>query len=144
MGSSRFGVVAVAVAALLVGAGQASAADLLRKDVTVASAVDRSCTDAKLSGGAGYVQQTVTMPTAGSVVAKLVAASGDWDVAIFKADSAQAVAGSASSGAREVAGGFAVAGQRLVVQACRLSGGASTAGLSVQSSLIDTTNVPVS
>jgi hypothetical protein len=79
MRAGSFGVVAVALGALSAGAGQASAADLLRKDVTVASAVDRSCTDAKLSGGAGYEQQTVTMPTAGSVVAKLVAASGDWD-----------------------------------------------------------------
>ena len=56
----KLGAVAVAVGAVLVGACPASAADLLRKDVTVASAVDRSCTQGKLSSGAGYVQQTTT------------------------------------------------------------------------------------
>ena len=110
------------------GACPASAAELLRKDVGVGSAVERSCTAAKLSGGAGYVQQTVTMPVAGSLAAKLVAASGDWDVAIFEADGGEVIAGSASRGPRELASGFAVAGQRLVVQACRLSGSASTRG----------------
>ena len=137
----KLGAVAVAVGAVLVGACPASAADLLRKDVTVASAVDRSCTQGKLSSGAGYVQQTVTMPTAGSVTAQLMAASGDWDVAIFKAENGQVIAGSTLRGARELASGYAVAGQRLIVQACRLSGGASSAGLSVQSSDIDTTKV---
>jgi hypothetical protein len=141
MGSGRLGGVVVVVGALLAGAAPASAGDLLRKDVTAASAVDRSCTQGKLAGGAGYAQETVTMPAAGSVVARLAAASGDWDVAIFKADTGAVVAGSASRGARELAAGFAVAGQRLVVQACRLSGGATSAGLSVESSAIDTTNV---
>ncbi|MEA2362846.1 MAG: hypothetical protein QOD71_1991 [Thermoleophilaceae bacterium] len=141
MKAGRLGVVVVVVGALLAGAGPASARDLLRKDVTAAGAVDRSCTAQKLSAGPGYAQETVTMPTAGSVVAHLVAASGDWDVAIFKADTGQVVAGSASRGAREIAAGYAVAGQRLVIQACRLSGGASSAGLSVESSAIDTTNV---
>jgi hypothetical protein len=83
----------------------------------------------------------VTMPTAGSVTAQLMAASGDWDVAIFKAENGQVIAGSTSRGPRELASGFAVAGQRLVVQACRLSGGTSSAGLSVQSTAIDTTKV---
>jgi hypothetical protein len=137
----KLGAVAVAVGAVLVGACPASAADLLRKDVTVASAVDRSCTQGKLSSGAGYVQQTVTMTTAGSVTAQLMAASGDWDLAIFKAENGEVIAGSTARGARELAAGYAVAGQRLVVQACRLSGGASSAGLSVQSSAIDTTKV---
>ena len=89
----KLGAVAVAVGAALVGTCPASAAELLRKDVTVASAVDRSCTQGKLSSGAGYVQQNVTMPTAGSVTAQLMAASGDWDVAIFKAENGQVIAG---------------------------------------------------
>jgi hypothetical protein len=124
------------------GASPAAAGELLRKDVTAGSAVDRSCTAGKLSAGEGYAQETVTMPAAGSVVARLAAASGDWDVAVFKANGGQAVAGSAARGAREVAVGYAIAGQRLVIQACRLSGAASSAGLSVESSAIDTTNVP--
>ena len=40
--------------------------------------------------------------------------------------------------------GYSVAGQKLVVQACRLSGSASSAGLSVQSTAIATTSVPKS
>jgi hypothetical protein len=130
-----------ALVALLAMASPASAMDLLRKDVIVGSAVERSCTDAKLGSGAGYVQQAVTMPVAGSLVARLTAASGDWDVAVFEADSGETVAGSASRGSRELASGFVVAGKKLVVQACRLSGGASSAGLSVQAFAIDTSSV---
>jgi Zinc carboxypeptidase len=125
----------------LAAASPAAAAELLRTDVSAASAVDRSCTERELSGGTGYVKESVHMPDAGAVVARLTAAGGDWDVAIFEADSGQVVAGSAHSGAREIASGFAVAGERLVVQACRLSGEASSAGLSVESSAIDTTGV---
>src|SRR5688572_15673854 len=137
-----WGAVGVALVALLVGAGPAGAVELLRKDVSVGSAVDRSCTQTKLGSGGGYVQETVTMPVAGALTARLAAAAGDWDVAVFKADTGDVVAGSASRGGREVAGGYAVAGERLVVQACRLSGGASSAGLSVQASPIATAGVP--
>ncbi len=138
----RSGAVALALSVFLAGACPAYATDLLRKDVAVGSAVERSCTANKLSGGSGYIQETVTMPVYGSVVANLMAASGDWDVAIFKADGGQVVAGSASRGARELAEGYSVPGQKLIVQACRLSGSASSAGLSVQSFPIATTGVP--
>ncbi len=140
----RLGAVALGLGVFLAGACPAYAADLLRKDVVVGSAVERSCTAGKLSGGTGYVQQSVTMPVSGAVTANLMAASGDWDVAIFKADNGQVVAGSSSRGARELAEGYSVAGQKLVVQACRLSGSASSAGLSVQSFPIATTGVPKS
>ena len=133
--------VVVVLAMGAVAAGPASAADLLRTDVTVPSAVDRSCTERELAGGEGYAQRTVVMPTAGAVAARLTAPEGDWDVALFEADTGQVVAGSAYRGSRELASGYAVAGERLVVQACRLSGGASSAGLSVESTAVDTTNV---
>ena len=126
---------------LTAAATQASAAALLSKQVSAASAVDRSCTAGKLSSGAGYAQESVTMPSAGSVSARLTAAGGDWDLAVFEADSGQAVAGSAYRGSRELASGYAIAGERLVVQACRLSGSASTASLSVASTAIDTSGV---
>jgi hypothetical protein len=125
----------------LAATSPAAAAELLRKNVSAASAVDRSCTERQLSGGSGYVQETVVMPAAGAVEARLSAASGDWDLAVFEADTGQVVAGSAYQGSRELASGFAIAGERLVVQACRLSGGAESAGLSVESIAIDTTNV---
>jgi Zinc carboxypeptidase len=137
----RFSTWAVTAIAFLVLAAPASAAELLRTNVGAASAVDRSCTERRLNGGSGYEQRTVLMPDAGAVTARLTAASGDWDVAVFEADTGQVVAGSAYSGSREVASGFAIAGERLVVQACRLSGSASSAGLSVESTAIDTTNV---
>ena len=111
---------------LTAAATQASAAALLSKQVRAASAVDRCCTAGKLSSGSGYAQESVTMPSAGTVTARLTAAGGDWDLAVFEADSGQVVAGSAYRGSRELASGYAVAGERLVVQACRLSGGAST------------------
>ena len=81
------------------------------------------------------------MPAAGSVTATLDAAGGDWDLSIIEADSGQVVGGSAYRGGHEVASGLAVAGERLVVQACRRSGSGSTATLSAASTPIATTNV---
>jgi Zinc carboxypeptidase len=135
-----FGGLAVALGALL-AASPAFGAELLRKNVSAGSAVDRSCTERKLSGGSGYAQQTVVMPAPGAVTARLSAASGDWDLAVLEADTGQVVAGSAYRGSREVASGLAIAGERLVVQACRLSGGASSASLIVDSTAIDTSSV---
>jgi hypothetical protein len=133
--------VVLVIAIGAVAASPASAAELLRTDVTVPSAAARSCTERPLAGGEGYTQRTVVMPTAGGVAARLTAAQGDWDLAVFEADTGQVVAGSAYGGARELASGYAIAGERLVVQACRLSGDASSAGLSVESTAVDTTNV---
>jgi hypothetical protein len=141
MGSGRWAGVAIALGVLLAVASPASAAQLLAKSVSVASAVDRSCTERQLSGGAGHAQETVTLPAAGTVAARLGAASGDWDLAVFEADTGQVVAGSAYRGSREVASGLAIAHERLVVQACRLSGSASTATLRVESAAIDTSGV---
>ena len=76
---------------------------------------------------------------AGSMSATLDAAGGDWDLAIFQADSGQVMGGSAYRGSHEVASGLAVAGERLVVQACRRSGSGSTATLSAASTPIATT-----
>jgi hypothetical protein len=138
----RLGAVALALGAFLAVASPSYAIDVLRKDVTVGSAVERSCAASKLSSGAGYAQQTVTMPVSGALRVSLLAASGDWDVAVFKADKNQVVAGSATSGARELAESYSVAGQKLVVQACRLSGSASSAGISVEATALPTTGIP--
>jgi hypothetical protein len=82
-----------AIAIGAVAASPASAAELLRTDVTVPSAAERSCAERKLAGGEGYAQRTVVIPTAGAVAARLTAAQGDWDVAVFEADTGQAHAG---------------------------------------------------
>jgi Zinc carboxypeptidase len=141
MKSGKVGSLAVVLVAFLAASTPASAAELLRANVGTANAVDRSCAERKLNGGSGYAQRTVVMPVPGAVEARLTAAEGDWDLAVFEADTGQVVAGSAYRGAREVASGFAVAGERLIVQACRLSGGASSAGLSVAATAVDTTGV---
>ena len=125
-------------------ASTASAAGLFTGPVSAASAVERSCAQSRLSSGAGFAQKTVTMPTPGAVTARLDAAGGDWDLAVFEADTGQVVAGSAYRGAREVASGYAVAGERLVVQACRLSGSVTTASLNVDSAAISTSGVQTS
>ena len=94
--------------------------------------------------GRATSQKTVTMPGPGAVTARLDAAGGDWDLAVFEADTGQVVAGSAYGGSREVAAGYAVAGERLVVQACRLSGTVATASLKVDSTAISTSGVQTS
>jgi hypothetical protein len=82
------------------------------------------------------------MPAGGEVTARLSAASGDWDLAIIDPTDHRVVAGSAYSGADEIASGFAAVGNDLVVQACRRSGGASSAQLSVEAIPIDTAGAP--
>ncbi len=127
--------------AVLVCAAPASAAGLLSQTVSAASAVDQSCTTGARSG-AGVAQKRVTMPAGGEIVARLTAASGDWDLAIVEPSDHRVVAGSAYSGASEVASGFAASGADLIVQACRRSGSSSSAQLSVESIPIDTSNAP--
>ena len=104
----RSGAVALALSVFLAGACPAYAADLLRKDVVVGSAVERSCTASKLSGGSGYIQETVTMPVCGSVVANLMGRLGRLGRRDLRGRRRPVVAGSSPTrGAREVAEGFA-------------------------------------
>ena len=114
-------------------AAPASAAPLLSRTVSAASAVDKSCTGEQRTG-AGVAQKRVAIPVASSVTARLTAASGDWDLALIDPGSGRVVAGSS-----EVASGFAAQGSNLIVQACRLTGSASSAQISLDSTPIDTT-----
>lgn len=133
-----------AAVAALVGsaafAGSAQAAEVLETEVSAASAVDRSCTARQLQqGAAGAVQRTVSAAAASAVTARLDGAgSGDWDIAVFDADSGRLVAGSAYSGTREVASGYSTGAARLVVQACRVSGDTGSARLTVDTEALDT------
>lgn len=138
MKQGRLGVGLVVALAALAGAGPASASELLSRTVSVASAVDRSCTERRLAAGAGYAQAAAAMPAAGAVSARLSGAGGDWDLAVFDAATGDVIAGSAYAGANELASGFAVAGTRMVVQACRLSGSAERARLDLDFTAIDT------
>ena len=130
------GIAAVMALVVLFTAAPASAAGLLSQTVSSASAVDKSCTAGERSG-AGVAERRVTMPAGGEIAARLTAPSGDWDLAIVDPSDHRLVAGSAYGGASELASGFAATGNTLIVQACRRSGSASTAQLSVESTPID-------
>ena len=117
---------ALASVALLVSSAEASASTLLNTSVTAPAAAERSCTSKPLSGKT-VATDTVTAPALGLVRATVHASSGDWDVAVLDAASDRTVAGGATRGPDDVAEGFAGAGERLIVQACRLSGSDSTA-----------------
>ena len=132
---------ALASLVLLVMSAPASAAGLLSQTVTAATAADKSCTAGERTG-TSVAQRRVVMPLGGEITASLTAASGDWDLAIIDPSDGRIVAGSAYRGANEVASGFAATGNSLIVQACRRSGGASTAQLGVQSFPIDTSRAP--
>jgi hypothetical protein len=114
----------VAAAGLLAGTAQAA---------TIASptAVDRSCTAKRLTTGTGFVQKTVTAAGAGTVTARLDGGAGDWDLAVFDTLTGRLVAGSAYRGSRELAAGYVPAAGALTVQACRVSGGAGSANLTI-------------
>ncbi|MBA2792837.1 MAG: zinc carboxypeptidase [Thermoleophilaceae bacterium] len=118
-------------------AGPASAGELLSTTVSAPDAAKRSCILRELKGGRGVATRSVTAPAAGSVTARLKASSGDWDLAVFDKETGRRVNGSAFFGADEVANGLVAAGQRLTVQACRRSGGARTADLTVEARAVD-------
>src|SRR4051794_33072558 len=126
-----------AVALVAVLAPAASADDLLKDRLSVPDAVSQICTTRSLEGAPGTAQRTVTAPSAGWITARLTGdGPGDWDLGVFDAATGRAVAGSASFGTQEVAQGFVSAGERLIVQSCRRSGGAG-ADLAVTSTAVD-------
>jgi Zinc carboxypeptidase len=122
----------VALVVCLAAAPAASATSLLSTSVAAGSAVARTCHERLLAAGsAGSAQKALTMPAAGLIGAKLTAPAGDWDVAIFDKATGGVVAASEGFGATEVAEGFLGGARGFTVQACRRSGSASSAQLSV-------------
>lgn len=115
------------------GAAPAAAApaDLLRTTASTNGSTQRSCSARALPGNAGVVQKAIAAPATGWLTVRLAARSGDWDLAVFERRSGRLVAGATSFGAREVASGVVFKGDRLVVQACRRSRAARSAGLRV-------------
>src|SRR5215207_5532902 len=112
-------------------AAPASASDLLLRDhVIAAKAVNSSCSE-RVHGGAGTARTSLRAPANGYLTARLGAASGDWDLAVFRRSGGEAVAASAYRGTTEVASGFVRRGDRLLVRACRRSGAARHARVSV-------------
>jgi len=84
----------------------------------------------RLVDGPGTDRLTYTAERAGLVTLRLRAASGDWDLALFTPAGGRGEA-SASAGPTERVTVFLSAGESLVAQACRRTGGAETAELDV-------------
>ncbi|HEV7845434.1 MAG TPA: M14 family zinc carboxypeptidase [Thermoleophilaceae bacterium] len=118
------------LAALAAAAPASAARPLLRTNVRAAESAPASCIDHRHSGPS-IARRRLTAPRTGYLTARLKAGRGDWDLAVFARGRRAPVAESAYRGSVEVAAGFVKRGQRLTVQACRRSGGAATARLSV-------------
>src|SRR3954451_16722303 len=136
VGGSTRALLAAVVGSVLLAAPAAAATSppmvsLTSTGLASATVKDRSC-DARPLTGAGVVSRAVTVPSAGWVTARLDAPGrGDWDLAIFGAGH-RLVAASTEWGSHEIAQGIASEGERLTVQGCRRSGGASLARLKVE------------
>jgi hypothetical protein len=135
LSKSRAGAFALSLTTLTLA--WAPGAQALSTTVTADDAVDQSCTDERRSGGS-VATRSLTAPSPGIVSARLSDASGDWDLGIIDRETGATVAGSASSGGPEVAEGFVLEGERLAVQACRRTGGDSSAQLGVRFVPVDT------
>lgn len=122
---------ALVIVVLLACAAPASASQLLlRKHVRVPGTADVSCSQrAHRAGGVAAVRLTARAD--GYLTARLAASTGDWDLAVFRRSGGEAVAASAYRGATEVASGFVRRGDRLVIRACRRTGVARRARVSV-------------
>jgi len=128
---------ALAAAAVLALAAPAGAQTLLDEQVSAAEAVDQTCFTRDLSGEAGVASRTIEAPALGEIEARLEGTSGDWDLALINAREGGTITASAYRGASEVAKGYAFTGERIVVQACRRSGDAETADLTVEFTAVD-------
>ena len=82
-------------------------------------------------------RRSFTAPSSGWIAARLEAGSGDWDLGLFDQATGSRVAGGSSLGASEVASGLAARGQELTLQACRRSGTAEDAKITVDATAID-------
>ncbi|MDX6691598.1 MAG: carboxypeptidase [Solirubrobacteraceae bacterium] len=105
--------------------GQALAAQL-----RASAATARDCQARPLAAGGSVRTFEVTAGATGLVRA-VMRASGDWDLAVFDARSGRFVAAAAGPGGDELAEGYALAGQRLRVQACRRPGAGARADVDV-------------
>ncbi len=123
--------VAVLVAAALLtvlGASRASAAQLLSASPAPDGTFSDSCIE-EIAAGSGIYTQEIPVPASGYLIARLTGGSGDWDLAIFSKRSGEAVAAGATSLPDEVASGFGLAGERLIVQVCRRPGASGAPSL---------------
>jgi hypothetical protein len=133
MGLSRRGtggIVAV-VAALLALPVSANASTT--RTLTVTGAATGSCATSEPAGGRGVATTRWTAPTDSSVRAAIADGAGDWDLALFDAASGRRLDASQAWGSNEVVQAIVRQGQAVTVQACRLSGGATSKKLAIDS-----------
>jgi hypothetical protein len=126
--NTRLAIIAAALVALALPSG-AGAAQLLDTTVSAPSAQKRTCHD-RLADGAGVVQRRIVLGGVSAIRADLTAASGDWDLGIFDGVTRRTIGGSAQFGSDEIAETFHFSGP-VIVQACRRTGSASSARLTV-------------
>lgn len=123
----------VVVAAIAAGV-QATPADAATRTLTAAPGTAAgACQSTWRAGEPGVATTSVAVPAATGYTALLEAASGDWDLAVFDARKRLVTAG-AGPGAREIADALAVTAGDVLVQACRRSGDAASATLTVETS----------
>jgi len=96
-------------------------------------AVGRTDCATRALGARPGVATTSFTASALSALSARLDGNGDWDLAVFDRASGRRIGGSGGWNASEVVQGLVRAGQVLDVQACRVSGGASTARLRLES-----------
>lgn len=115
--------------AVCAGAAAVPAAGLAAT-LRVPVSVDRSCSALRADGSAGVARAIHVPRRDGVVTARLSAARGDWDLAVFDGRSRRRVDASTTFGSREIVTVPSAAGRPLIAQACRRTGAASSASVS--------------
>ena len=126
----RKGILALvcALAGTLLFAVGASAAR--QATVSASKSVAKAC-HTKYFGKTSHTGVLRARSGATGLVRARLKSRGDWDVGVFDARTKRSVAASSAFRGNELAEGFVRKGQRLLVQACRFAGRASTARVSV-------------
>jgi hypothetical protein len=111
---------------MLLAAAPAAGAETL----SAGQAVERDCQARLLPAGTSGVARSSYTPRAGGVVtARLTGSAGDWDLALFDAETGRLHNAGATATRSEQAIALARAGREVVAQACRRTGAGSTAEL---------------
>ena len=116
-------------------ADSAPAPEAESSTLTATDAKARNCFERPASGNA-VDSVELTAPGLGYLAAVLDA-GGDWDLGIFDAETGRSLGGAASSSADEIAQAYVLEGQRVLVQACRISGDSTDASLTLGIEPID-------
>jgi hypothetical protein len=124
----RVAVVAMACMLSLVCAASATAAT--RAKVSAGKALAKGC-HTKFVGDRAHTDVVRATSGVDGLVQARLKGRGDWDLGVFDAGTKRSVAGSAALRGNELAEGVVNKGQRLLVQACRFRGRASSARVSV-------------